>query len=590
MGNANSIYDDHPEGILKYKKNGNIIYCNKSILSTLKYPLGKKPKSVFDLMPDEEVSNHYRYLKTDSIMIPDINFRIKCYDNTFKSIKVTHLRPDTIIFKNSELSYLESLTEYKNILKESEQMCLTGYWKWNILTGNLIWSDGLKKIFEIDEVSFENYDKCIHPEDKLLLSTTIEKCILDKKNYEIKHRLITYKTKQIKWLTSIGKYKKEGNEFYLTGIAQDITEQCNIQRKLEIKSLQAEKNLKSKTEFVASVSHELRTPLNGIVGMISLLGTTDLTPKQNKYISVLSNSSGVLLSIINNILDFSKIEAGKVILDYSLFNVKQVLTKVIDLFRPTCITKNIDLFIYFDIDGDDNIISDKVKISQILSNLLSNSIKFTNKGFVKVFLKLSGSEIEIEVVDTGIGIDPEFIKTITEPFTQADSSTTRKYGGSGLGISIVNSYIQILKGNLVFKSEKGSGTSVRISIPISRENINKVIVVVEDNMANQYIVKEMISELVDIPVICYDNGKHILDEMVSEPLIVFMDLHMPLIDGHRATKELRKKGFICPIVALTANSVKNERIKCLESGMDDFMLKPVDISDIRLVLQKYKIS
>lgn len=589
MGNSNSIYDDHPEGLLKYKKNGKIVYCNKSLLETLKYPKGLSPKTIFDLMPDENISAHYTYLKNDGIMFPDLNIRIKCYDGTLKSIKVTHLRPDTIIFKNLELSYLESLTEYKNILKESEQMCLTGYWKWNIVSGALVWSDGLKKIFEIDEVSFENYDSCIHPDDKLLLSSTIEKCIVDRKNYEIKHRLITHKTKQIRWLTSLGKYIKEGGVAYLTGIAQDITEQCDIQKKLEIKSLQAEKNLKTKTEFVASVSHELRTPLNGIVGMISLLGMTELTPKQDKYISVLSNSSGVLLSIINNILDFSKIEAGKVILDYSLFNIKKVVTKVIDLFRPMCVTKNIDLFIYFDVAENDNIISDKVKISQILSNLLSNSIKFTNKGSVKVFLSIIGNDLKIEVIDTGIGIEPEFLKTITEPFTQADSSTTRNYGGSGLGISIVNSYIQLLKGNLIFNSEKGTGTRVFINIPISRENINKVIVIVEDNMANQYIVKEMISELVDIPVICYDNGKHIIDEMVTEPLIIFMDLHMPLMDGHTSTTELRKKGFICPIVALTANSVKNERIKCLESGMDDFMLKPIDIHDIRLVLQKYKL-
>lgn len=589
MGNSNSIYNDHPEGIIKYNKNGKIVYFNKSILIILKYPEGKHPKSIFDLIPEQYISAHHRYLKLDKIMFPDLSIKIKCYDDTLLPVKVTHLGPDTLILKNLEISYLESLNEYKKILKESEQMCLTGYWKWNILTGKLDWSDGLKKIFEIDEVSFEKYDNCIYQEDKLLLSSTIEKCLVDKNNYEIKHRLITYKTKKIKWLKSVGKYTKEAGVSYLSGIAQDITQQEETQEKLNLKSLQAEKNLKTKTEFVASVSHELRTPLNGIVGMISLLGMTELTPKQNKYISVLSNSSGVLLSIINNILDFSKIEAGKVILDYSLFNINQVVTKVIDLFRPMCITKNIDLFINFDITGEDNIISDKIKISQILSNLLSNSIKFTDKGSIKVFLKISGNEMIIKVSDTGIGIEPEFIKTITEPFTQADSSTTRNYGGSGLGISIVNSYIQLLKGNLIFKSEKGLGTQVTVNIPISREEINKVIVIVEDNMANQYIVKEMISEIVDIPVICYDNGKHILDEMTSEPLIIFMDLHMPLMDGHSSTLELRKKGFICPIVALTANSVKNERIKCLESGMDDFMLKPIDISDIRLMLQKYKV-
>lgn len=589
MGNSNSIYNNHPEGILKYKKNGKIIYCNKSILVTLKYPEGEKPKTIFELIPEEYILDHRKYLKKYNIMFPDLNIKIKCYDNTLKSIKVTHLPPDTIIFKNLQTSYMESLKEYKNILKESEQMCLTGYWKWDIVTGKLIWSDGLKKIFEIDEVSFENYDSCIHPDDKPALTTVIEKCIFDKTKYEIKHRLISKKTKQIKWLSSIGKYTKEFGVSYLSGIAQDITQQQMIQQKLEIKTSQAEKNLKTKTEFVASVSHELRTPLNGIIGMISLLGMTELTEKQSKYVSVLSNSCGVLLSIINNILDFSKIEAGKVILDYSFFDIKQTISKIIDLFKPICVTKNIDLEVLFDITGNNNIISDKIKISQILSNLLSNSIKFTSKGYVKVFLNVLDNELILEVIDTGIGIDQEFIKTITEPFTQADSSTTRNYGGSGLGISIVNSYVQLLKGNLEFNSKKGFGTSVTVKIPISRENIDKVIVVVEDNMANQYIVKEMISGIVDIPVICYDNGKHIIDEMVSEPLIIFMDLHMPLMDGHESTLELRKKGFICPIVALTANSVKNEKIRCLESGMDDFMLKPIDIDDIHLILQKYKI-
>jgi signal transduction histidine kinase len=580
MGNANSIYDDHPEGVLKYKKNGNISYCNGKILEILKYPEGKSPKSIFDLIPEDYKGVHSKYLKSKGIMKPNMDIMIICYDKTIKKIRVTHLRPDTIIFKN------KITDDYKTIIEQTEDLCSTGYCKINLSNGDTTLSDGINKIFELDYKEKKDYNSCVFKEDSKILSQALE----NHKNYKIRHRIVTKKTKNIKWIDRIGSFNEAYDQDCLYEVIRDVTEEVKLEESLKLKSIEAEKNLKTKTEFVASVSHELRTPLNGIIGMISLLGLTELTEKQDKYVSVLSNSSGVLLSIINNILDFSKIEAGKAMLDYSLFNIKTSMTRIVDLFRPMCITKNIELFLNFEISGEEDIISDKLKISQILSNLLSNSIKFTSEGSVSLLIKVSGNVLTIVVSDTGIGMQQEFIDRITEPFTQADSSTTRVYGGSGLGISIVNSYIKLLKGTLEFKSKEGVGTSIIMNIPISRENLNKVIVVVEDNMANRYIVKEMISESVKIPIVCYENGKHLLDNIKEEPLLIFMDLHMPIMDGHSATKILRERGFMCPIVALTANSVKSERIKCLISGMDDFMLKPIDLSDMRNILQKYKIS
>jgi signal transduction histidine kinase/CheY-like chemotaxis protein len=478
-----------------------------------------------------------------------------------------------------------NLYKSNQYLEEIEKISRIGYWEWCISNGELIWSSGLKDIYELYEPDYESYMNCNYPEDVPDIKKTIEKCLLDKKKYTIEHRVIRNNSKEVIWIKAVGKIIiKEENE-YLIGIVQDITEEYNIKENYKLQGEKAIETSNIKSKFVASVSHELRTPLNGIIGMVSLLGMTPLTEKQGKYIKILDSSCGVLLSIINNILDFSKIESGKIVIDYNSFDVEKSVNDVVELFKPSAFSKNLELTLNINKDVD-NIMSDEIKIKQIVTNLLSNSMKFTRKGGIDINVKLSNSNLNIRVCDTGMGISGQFLKKIAEPFTQENATSI--HGGSGLGMSIIKSYLDILKGTIDIQSELGVGTKVSVNIPVHLSDYKKVIVVIEDNYANSFILKEMISEATDYLVEIYEDGQDYIDKMEKQqPLLIFMDLHMPRLDGISTTKYLREVGYNCPIVAVTANNVKSDKVRGYDAGMTDFIIKPVSMMQITECMTRY---
>lgn len=708
MGILHSKYNDLNEGVLVYNKKGIIKYINKSCLQLFKYPEGKCPNTIFDLMEEPHRKVHESRIKSsdgkntmfnkdvkglrydgtlvmlDIIILPgdifgkvailkqrttEVLFEYKTFfeitnnglfisktDGTIVQCNenfasVIGYKPEEIINTNFmdlvyhkdhqktldamvEIASTRKLSDFSNryvsksgelinlswnviekedkyygtanninerlkiladlyrsnmFLKETEELSLIGSWEWCIDTGKLVWSQGLKNIYELEDVSYENYIDCNHPDDIEEILNTITTCIESKGSYSISHRLISNKTKTVKWLKSKGRYVVKDEDRYIIGVAQDITIQRTVEDNLKQQKDIAEESSKIKSTFVASVSHEIRTPINGIIGMVSLLNTTTMNEKQKEYMNILHNSCGVLLSIINNILDFSKIESGKLVLDIEKFNIADAIDKTIDIFRLDINNKGLKL-IYRKNYLREVIYSDEVKIRQILSNIMSNSIKFTRKGSIIVDVYTNDVYLMITVTDTGIGISDEFLKKISTPFMQESTGTTRNYGGSGLGMSIVSSYIKLMDGELNITSKVGQGTTTKIKIPF-KVDINKhnkrYIVVVEDNVANQYIMKEMISALTPYPIICYDNGEQAVNSINDEPLIIFMDIHMPTMDGHEATRILRKRGLSCPIIALTANNIPGENRRCIEEGMNEFVLKPVSLSRIEKVLNDY---
>jgi PAS domain S-box-containing protein len=579
------FFEKTSTGMFITNKRDKFIHCNSFFLDTLGYKideiLGEKLTKY--TVWDTHDQNCMKFIKNDGTSL--VLFYKMATHMGKKYYLVEGLSKDDIIEENKKKNEL---------LDELELLTQTGYWEWCIETNDLSWSKGLKNIYELDEISYEKYLNCNHPDDHEMILKNIDNCLKNGEKYSMVHRLIKNKTKKEVWLRATGKLIKSRGLTYIIGVAQDITEQYFIQEDYKRQKDIAELNSKAKSAFVSSVSHELRTPLNGIIGMISLLKTTQLIDNQKKYISVLDNSCGILLSIINNILDFSKIESGKLSLDFRSFDIKQCVENVILLFKPGAFVKNISLD--YKIESEyKKITCDEIKIKQILSNLISNSIKFTSEGSINLKVTCKTDHITLNIKDTGVGMSEDFLKIICTPFTQADSSSTRKQGGSGLGLSIITSFIKILKGTISIKSELNKGTEVIVTIPVSINKPIRRIVIIEDNYANRFILKEIITNISDYIVDVYENGKEFLDSIKEstaeneEPLLIFLDLHMPIMDGHSCCVELRKQGYSCPIVAVSANGMKSERIKCIESGMDDFVLKPITMEDIEGVLKKFKI-
>lgn len=409
----------------------------------------------------------------------------------------------------------------------------------------------------------------------------------------------------------------------------DISER----KKIEIEILAAKKAAESladmKSEFLATMSHEIRTPMNGILGMLEILNLSELTDKQKHQIQISSDSANSLLNIINDILDFSKVEAGKMQLEMIEFNLLEILENIIKISSFKAAEKNIKIVLDTTSLTREIIISDPGRLRQILTNLISNAIKFTYKGDIQISVLLkeitqTQARLYIDVQDRGIGIAPEKIETLFESFVQADNSTTRKYGGTGLGLAIVKKLCTLMNGSVCVISTVNEGSTFHVDIKVElSQNKHKIpqgqnaieqnqideaevtwpkntkLLLVEDNLTNQLVITEML-KILGLDCDVANNGIEALSKMrESLPTnlytTILMDCQMPLMDGYVATESIRIAGAgerykTIPIIALTANAMSSDRERCLISGMDDFISKPVDIPTLKKVLSKWLIS
>ena len=367
---------------------------------------------------------------------------------------------------------------------------------------------------------------------------------------------------------------------------------------------------KVKSEFLANMSHEIRTPLNAMFGFIKILEEKDLDEESKKYLSIIEKSGKNLLTIINDILDFSKIESGKMNVEKVEFDPKEEIDVIRNLFASNASQKNILLEFHTD-NLKWCIVSDPTRVKQVIANLLSNAIKFTpehKKIILNVDYDENKEELFIEVIDEGIGIPKDKLNTIFESFSQADNSTTRKYGGTGLGLTISHKLIELLGGALKVESEVGKGSRFYFTIPAKKtklipkkekietkktlnEKFDKYILVVEDNPANQMFMKVILNKMGIKFDIANDGIEAIKKFKENKYDLILMDENMPNMNGIEATKKIReieKEENLdhTIIVALTANALEGDRERFILAGMDYYLSKPLDVEKFKNVLQQ----
>ncbi|WP_366187011.1 response regulator [Flavobacterium ovatum] len=394
-------------------------------------------------------------------------------------------------------------------------------------------------------------------------------------------------------------------------LKEKITENLlSLEKNTEV----ANNTAKFKTQFLANMSHEIRSPLNGVIGMLNILKTSPLNSEQSEYVEIAEHSADHLLGIVNMILDHSKMEAGKMKLGEHSIHLKKELSKLIRLFEYRIKDKNIALHFNFDDQINNNILCDNLRLQQVLINLLDNAIKFTSEGDVKLEIQLIEKKDNIQylnfkVMDSGIGIDVQKTEQLLLAFEQADLTTTRKYGGTGLGLTISNQLIHLMGGsklNIIALKEGGSSFSFDIPFKLDTNSIltenknnstfttNDLIVhkalIVEDNLINQKVLRKLLDKL-GIPVDIANNGKEAVPLFEQNDYdIIFMDLHMPEMDGFEATKKIHSspkyKRKSIPIIAVTASAFDEDKIKAIANGMDDFITKPIVLKNLEETIAK----
>ena len=526
--------------------------------------------------------------------------------------------------RESLLENIEQTRRQKERLSNIIEGTNAGTWEWNIQTGEAAFNERWAQMlgYSLDElgpISIEAWTKIAHPSDLNKSSTLIQEHLDGKSDfYECEVR-VKHKDGSWIWILDRGKISKRdknGKPLIISGTHQDITQSKQAQEALELAKTKAEEANRAKSQFLANMSHEIRTPMNAVTGLGEMLSLSNLDEEQRMLVAKINSSSKILLAIINDILDYSKIEAGKLELEHKEFIVQNLKTSLETLFAQKASQKGV----YFELILDKNlpfsIMTDELRLTQALTNLTSNALKFTDNGQVSVHISLqkrvkpSKALLSFCVKDSGIGMNQTQLDKLFQPFTQADSSTTRRFGGTGLGLVITKSIIQALGGELTINSKDQVGTQVSFDLefevkdwlkrePEEQKTAQTIqynrflsgveVLLVEDNEANQMVATLML-EKVGVVVDIANNGKEAVDKYFRNPNkyhLILMDLQMPVMNVYETSRAISKENPNIPIIALTAAAMIEDREKALKAGMNEHLSKPVSKSELYRVIAEF---
>jgi|GEM_PF-736035 len=496
------------------------------------------------------------------------------------------------------------LTKARMLLVEAMSIGRMGSFENYVAEKKIIWSKEVYEIMEMnpksEPMNYKEYFNSIHQDDRATVIENIKNTEQNKLPTASINRFVTAKG-TIKWIESriLPILNEEGTITLFRGTMQDITERKEIEEELRKAKELAEESAIAKEQFLANMSHEIRTPMNAVLGFTDLLLKTELNPEQRGFTSAISNSGKSLMGLINDILDFSKIEAGMMQIDVLPISIRSLFESLFVLFNERAKQKKLELSFNCDTNIPEEVSGDPMRLTQIITNLVSNAIKFTEKGTIKVSAKqLENKNKKVKVLfrvqDSGIGIPKDKMKVIFERFNQGSNDTTRKYGGTGLGLSIVKKLTELQGGSISVESSTKKGSTLDVILtyglpeetskqpqknkksPLKKNKSIKIsILVAEDNTLNQKLAENVLKNFgfdTDIA----DNGKIAVAKLKKKKYdLILMDMHMPEMDGYEATHFIRQtlKNEI-PIIALTAHALPSEREKCIALGMNDYISKP----------------
>lgn len=646
------------DGIITFDMKGEIRDANPAAERIFGYSMAEmRTKNIVDLIPDFRVSmyNAASLLmdesdddgiigksreivarKKDAKLIP-IEVGVNFYITDSGKMMVAAIQ-DISVRKKAEVL----LATNKERLDLAWRGAGSGMWDWNLVSNEVIFSDKYKELlgYKPEEINnlFEEFEARLHHDESKMVHDAIQEHLKNKTAFDIEFRML-HRSGQWIWIRCRGQaiWNEQDEPIRMAGSIADITERKMNQTKLleyaqkleatnselaKAKEL-AEAAARMKTDFLATMSHEIRTPMNSIIGMTELLLESKLDDNQRRHAKLALGSAEVLLELINDVLDVSKIESGRLELENIPLNLNRLITESSMIFANQIAEKQINLSVDYINQTHENFFGDPTRIRQIIYNLVSNAIKFTDRGEVKILIEESAcliddadkAIIKISVQDSGIGIPSGAIGRLFKKFTQVDSSMTRKYGGTGLGLAICKELAEMMGGSIGVTSEPDVGSTFWFTmaltknyddisdyLPLINDEIittkdfsHKEILVVEDNPVNQELILAILGTLNTRADLANNGAEAVKMVQMKEYDVIFMDLQMPVMDGYEASRQITaliQDGKInnVPIVALTANAMVGDKEKCFNVGMSAYLTKPIRKPQIVEVLSNTALS
>ncbi|MCX6287156.1 MAG: PAS domain S-box protein [Bacteroidetes bacterium] len=507
----------------------------------------------------------------------------------------------------------DALKESELRLNKAQEIAHVGNWEIDLRTKNVWASEEAFRIYGLEykspELPLQTIQSQVLPEYRTELDNALRKLLTGAGDYKVEFQIYRANDGEIRDIYSKAELVRDnkGQAVKVSGVLHDITVSKIAEAELIRAKEKAEESDRLKSSFLANMSHEIRTPMNGIIGFASLLDDPDTSiGERQKFSRVINDNCDQLLHIINDLIDISKIEAGQIDLISTEFDLNTMMGSIYRTYLPKAVKKGLEFTVDMEPGETINLINaDQTKLRQILDNLVSNALKFTNKGYVKFGYRKTGSILQFFIQDSGIGIEPGHHDMIFDRFRQLDQSVSYNVGGNGLGLSITRAYVEAMGGHIWLESEPGKGSiffftiplglaaeknekTIPVKLPVFKVDNVPTVLVVEDQSENFEFIKVLLSRS-SILVLHAWNGKEALELFTMHPEInlVMLDIKLPDISGYEVAKMIRGTNQNIPIIAQTAYAMSEDREKSFDSGCTDYISKPMRKEDILRIISKY---